>query len=99
MIYMSLILKQIIALGVSQLIVRKSNPQIRAALPGRTPKIDRVTPEWSIWIPVTPNPKKPEPIEYMRSPEEQLFDEELAYREYEESQYPGPDKYGWDQFA
>ena len=95
---MSLILKQILALGVSQLVVRKSNAQIRAPLPERIPKPDRVTPEWSLWLPVKPNPKKPEPIEYMRSPEEQLYDYRLEEeRDYQDFQWP--DKYGWDQYA
>lgn len=95
---MSLILKQILALGVFQLVVRKSNAQIRAPLPERIPKPDRVTPEWSMWIPVTPNPKKPEPIEYtpMRSPEEQLYDsrleeERMFERNFENSDYPFQD--------
>ena len=96
---MSLILKQILALRVADIIVRRSNPQIRDALPGRKPKIDRVTPEWSMWIAVTPNPKKPEDTDYLRSREEQLYDDELAIMEQDEAQFSGPDKYGWDQFA
>ena len=98
---MSLILKQISALGLGELIVRKSKPQIRPIESAPAVKSDRVTPEWNLWLPVKPRIKEPEQpeIQYMRNPEEQLFDEELAYREYEESQYPGPDRYSWDQFA
>ena len=93
---MSLILKQILALGLGKLVVRKSNPEIRALLPERIPKPDRVTPEWNLWLPVTPIPKKPEEIEYMRSPEEQLYDEwleeeRLFEEDFRNSDYPFQD--------
>jgi len=91
---MSLILKQILALRVSDIIVRRSNPQIRDSLPARTPKIDRETPDWNLWIPVTPNPKPQESgVDHFRNQAEQLFDsrleeERIFERDFENSDYP-----------